>query len=964
MTEVATSIGGPVSEVLEAEVRGWVRSHGVVVWLDRDDRFSGFVDRLIAARVAGELPYAVAAFRGSHLELMMALEDAAGGVQKPALLIHLPGFTEEAVWESPLLELYEAGMRYRKALPTLVAEAAAGRVLPDRIDELAAEAGLTLEAADEWLATELASSDDPFGAHLRRLSPTAVMDALLRKGGLADELEDDIKANALWAQLETWTGLGSGWRDAWRASGSNAERADFVLASWALAVEFVHDLRRAPVHELLQPATKLSGTLVESCRALAAHLRVAHPSFYEQTADETEARLADEVAASRAEDLGKIDTFRFEEDQVLVASVTAAARGDCDSAAEWAALRVGTRDESGSFWLRDDVPRRSAWRLVLDAACLGQALQRAGERLDANDLASALERYAKVGAAVDQAHRHLEQHRAALLHTQLPHFEVLRDLLDDLRGRWRQWADRWAVDFNAICRSQGFLPEASLQQRALFEDIVLPMSRESGTTAYFVVDAFRYEMAEELYRELRAASASTVHINARLAELPTVTEVGMNVLAPVARNGRLSPVLSSVEKGRVQGFSTGEYRVSTIDTRKKAMHDRVGGRACPWLSLEEAVSRDSASLKKSVAQASLLIVHSQEIDSAGEKGVGPSVFDHVMQKLRSAWRLLHEAGVRRFVFTADHGFLLLGEGTGAVQAHGRRTDPSRRHVFREAAADHAGEVRVALSELGYEGVSGYLMFPETTAVFDRGNRPASFVHGGNSLQERVIPVLTAVHRAAPGGSTVKHAITAEVKEGVAGMHSLGILVKAVGPQGLDFGSPETVELALRMHESAEGQVELCQTRGPATIHGGAVRAKAGEAFELFFKLTGPQEHRALVELYHPSGEMEVEPCVPEARFEVTASRVGEVTKPDDVQPPVESAVTWLSDMPETVRPIFAHLAKHGAVTEDEAARMLGGARAVRRLSVRFEQHAKLAPFGVRIETVAGVKRWVREGSGE
>ena len=59
------------------------------------------------------------------------------------------------------------------------------------------------------------------------------------------------------------------------------------------------------------------------------------------------------------------------------------------------------------------------------------------------------------------------------------------------------------------------------------------------------------------------------------------------------------------------------------------------------------VSRDSASLKRSVAQARLVVVHSQEIDNAGEKGVGPAVFDHVMQKLRAAWRLLRDAGVRR-----------------------------------------------------------------------------------------------------------------------------------------------------------------------------------------------------------------------------------------------------------------------------------------------------------------------------
>jgi len=37
---------GPVSAALEADVRTWVRRHGIVVWLDAAGQFSDFVDRL------------------------------------------------------------------------------------------------------------------------------------------------------------------------------------------------------------------------------------------------------------------------------------------------------------------------------------------------------------------------------------------------------------------------------------------------------------------------------------------------------------------------------------------------------------------------------------------------------------------------------------------------------------------------------------------------------------------------------------------------------------------------------------------------------------------------------------------------------------------------------------------------------------------------------------------------------
>jgi hypothetical protein len=963
-------LGGPVSASLEADLRSWVRRQGVVVWLDQAGHYGGFVDRLQALCDAGALPYEVHAFRGSHLALMMALDGVAAGTEKVPLVIHLPGFTEETVRQTPLFELYAAGVRYRKALDTLVTEAAAGRVRPDQIAFFKAQPDMTLAGADAWLSALLDDAEGGITAQLRAMGPTAVFDDLLTGGFVAARIGQLDDEDALWERLAAWVGLPASWRDTTLPpSRPRAEDVAFAAASWALCVEYVDDLKRAPIDAHLAHAADLPRPVIEACRAVATHLRERHAGFYRRTADETEALLADEVDAARAEDLGKVDTFRFEEDKVLKAALAALDRGSYDLATEWAEFRVDTKPTSASFWLRDDPTRQSAWQLVRDAARLGQAIMRAGERLGVSTsagggLEAAVSVYVERGAAVDQAHRHLEQRRVALLYPQLPEFETLRTRLDGMRHAWRVWADVWAREFNALCKAYGFLTGTSYQQRTLFEEVVKPLTQEAGTTAYFVVDALRFEMGEEIYRQMEGTPATTVLLRPRLAELPTVTEVGMNVLAPVERNGRLHVSMAS-DTGGVQGFKTGEFRVSDPETRKRAMHDRVGGGTCPWLTLDEVVSRDSTSLKRSVAQARLVVVHSQEIDNAGEKGVGPAVFDHVMQKLRAAWRLLRDAGVRRFVFTSDHGFLLLDDSAASIQAHGRRIDPKRRHVFSPVAADHTGEARVALADLGYEGVNGHVMFPETTAVFDTGRRSMSFVHGGNSLQERVIPVLTVVHRAAAGGSSVQYGINAEASEGVAGMHCIEAEIEVLAQRSLDFGSPKEVELALRIPDAEGVQVELCQTRGKARIAGGVVVATVGERFELFFRLSGAVDARVLIEIYHPSAVADVVPCVPDARFAVvTATRAPASLPPARAASVGASSASWLEQLPESgVRQVFEHLAAHGTVTEKEAAAMLGGPRGLRRFAIQFEAYAQKAPFGVRIDVVAGVKRYVREGSG-
>ena len=100
------------------------------------------------------------------------------------------------------------------------------------------------------------------------------------------------------------------------------------------------------------------------------------------------------------------------------------------------------------------------------------------------------------------------------------------------------------------------------------------------------------------------------------------------------------------------------------------------------------------------------------------------------------------------------------------------------------------------------------------------------------------------------------------------MHCLDVTVTVAAQHALQFGGAEEIELALQVPTRDDIRVELCQTRRAARISGGSVYAKVGQPFELFFRLSGPQDERALVEIYHPSAVAEVDPCRPEARFAV------------------------------------------------------------------------------------------------
>ncbi len=935
-------MSGPVSQTLEADLREQARQHGILVWLDKEGAYTEFADALGERAARGDFAVPVRRFRGSYLELMLALEGVADGITKTPLIVHVPGHTEESIAQTPLFEIYSAGRRYRRALATAVREAALGLSTPEATEAfLAGE--VTVDAADAWLAG-LRDTRDGRERDLSPFSPEALFEALLPTGSLAAEAGDPAllrsvrRAAATLGVDETW------WREHARTDTSDLSTP---LAGWALCVEFVHDLRRLPNDERLGALKALPRPAVAACQKLAAYARQRHPDVYARIADEYEVELEQEEKAATAADLGKIDTFRFEDRKVLEAALDAL-DGKFDVAYNYAIERTA----EDSFWPSYVRGRHVAWQVVKLAAQLGRSLNANALLLnDARTVADAIERYADAGYAVDTAHRELEQARHQLAHLELDEVSLLRKRLDGLRGAYRAWADGVAGTFNALCRAEGFLPAPELQQRTLFDDVVAPAAKQAPT-AYFMVDGLRFEMGKQLAQSLDSKTADVV-VKARLAELPTVTEVGMNVLAPVARNGALAV---DIKGDRIAGFRAGSARVDSPKSRHKAIAERIGGPTCPMLTLEELLDRDATSIKKTIARAELIVVHCEGIDKAGEKGVGLAVFDRELQNLRAAWRLLYEAGIRQFVFTADHGFLLHDEATRAPKPHGKQTDPQRRHVITDQRRDQNGEVTVASTDLGYEGQPFFITFPETTAPFDRGDRAKDFVHGGNSLQERVIPVVMVKQRHAAGGESASYLVQTQPGIAVAGMHCLRVKLVVANQAQLSYGSRAEIELALEAAEGADIAVEVCDAHN-ARFANGAIYATLDQELTVYFRLSGNVEDRIPVRIRHATRSAAVQPLVTDERFQVVLR-----TRAPAVPPPTPSAPAapaWLDGLPDGVREVFRHLADHGSINETEATKLLGGPRQFRNFSLHLDEYRQRAPFAVRIDASAGTKSYVR-----
>jgi hypothetical protein len=258
-----------------------------------------------------------------------------------------------------------------------------------------------------------------------------------------------------------------------------------------------------------------------------------------------------------------------------------------------------------------------------------------------------------------------------------------------------------------------------------------------GRTAWLLIDALRYEMGVDLARQLDSAQNLTVQ--PVIAALPTITPVGMAALLP----GAAASFTVMDHKGRLAARIEGAVlpdvneRLKFLKARRPDIVD---------LTLGKLLGLSRARLEKALGAASLVVVRSQEIDFVGEGDfdlLARQMMDALIGNLSRAVKKLARAGIEHFVITADHGhqFALRKDDAMKTDAPGGDTlELHRRCWIGHGGVTPPGTVRVSGAELGYDTPLDFI-FPTGLGVFKAGGG-LSYHHGGASLQELVIPLIT------------------------------------------------------------------------------------------------------------------------------------------------------------------------------------------------------------------------------
>jgi hypothetical protein len=974
-----------VSRTLADEVKHKIREQGLVLWLDAEGQYTDVVDAL--AQGAHDFEYPVVAFRGSFLEVMLGLEGYGNDLQPEHVLVHLPGMNEETVQETPLFEFLRAGTPFDKKLNTLIKEAARGLARPEEVEELLREPGLSVAKADLWLEQLREQPRDGLGVLLDTLGlDDVVMGVIVDDARFHKYLPES--GEPILAFLSKGLGLSTAWRE-FRIGSGLLNRANLasLVAGWLMAVEFVQDLKEAPATKELQALTSLDPYATE-CRRLAVRLREQRPDVYRELANELQEYLAQERTSHHARALGSIDTFRFEEAATRAAALSALIEGKWEHANDFASART----TEGCFWVKDSVSLQRSWEIIRLAATTGRKLDETEKALEhCGSLEEAVERYASKLAPVDRQHRLFEQRTHALLASDLEDYDRLLQVRVSVRRAYRVWADAINRRFHELCVRCGVLPEPDLRQRTVYERVVHPLLEQGRRVAFVLVDALRFEMAQGFAAELKNEKFN-VSLSPRFAELPTDTKIGMNALAPVERNGRLRLV---VKKDGIEGFAAGEYTVSDPASRVRAMSQRSVSGIAEDIVLEEFQDLSLTQLKRRLSgKPALVVVHSRELDTAGEHGLHLGTFDQTLALLKSAISLLSQAGIERIVVASDHGFLLQDATAENVPFGDDKRMPQRRHALLPQPSGMPDVLELRLSALEYDlDTDQYLVLRPDTALWRTKDKIAPFVHGGNSLQERVIPVLIIERPGSRGKTLTKYEVVAQAEPAQLGRQRLRLAVRLQERQtgALGFIAPKSISLSLRVPGRSELTVSLLDAGPPAELSDGRILLppNRGEAV-VEFELEGEINEKVRVEVFHPDAQEDVTSKIVEGFFDVARNRrLGKVTlsppgEPTSGEPAsgepaavTASAVTTSITKPVSLKPppeqgwadsienadhlrVFEIIETQRSINEAELASVLGSPRHVRAFSRQYEALVSRLPFGIEVCTVNGLKTYVRK----
>lgn len=704
----------------------------VIVWYDPRSEFAGFVTELVMGELPDQRSVSSVAV-GSHKASLCVIQDsffAAKFAVEPLVskdvpdptLIYIPGKNRDDD-SAVLMELEAAGERWEPQLKREARRVLKKQLGDGQIDQLFSSPNVTYE--DLVCLLEVSAHHGSSGSLLEvifseaRGSNSAVLAAWLATPEKDEEVSEKGADAELLQLVSSRIGLEI-------SDGCALDEARRKVCRYILLGEFRNDLHGeppAPLGLVGQPSSKQLDLVLE----VAVALRQRYPEKYVSAADEIEKEFQLGKQGIAPQRLGRIDTFRFEEQILLDHAATLIVDGKFTDALDVIS------DRRTSFWALHLLQRQQQWQAYGLVAELGAAVEQIKRQLpDSKKTAIQwIEGYVAENGwyRADLLHRRLELTLATMADTIASEKVVHR-----VRQDYDSLVSKMSAGFITALKESGWTVPGILHQTEIYDKHV---HNPAESVCFLLIDALRYEMGIELRGLLE--HAEQLSIQPALAAIPTITPIGMAALMPNAEKS-----FSVVECGKDLAGKIGDAIAGSLAERRKYWKGRVPD--VVDLELDKVLSHSNSQLQKRISGAPVVLVRSLEVDSIGEGGntfLARQVMDTAINNVARAIKRLSSLGISKFVVAADHGHLFIDdrdESERIEKPGGEQAALHRRCWAGRGGATPHSTVRVSASQLGYDSDLDFV-FPTNNSVFKAGGDLA-YHHGGLSLQELLIPVLS------------------------------------------------------------------------------------------------------------------------------------------------------------------------------------------------------------------------------
>ncbi len=645
-------------------------------------------------------------------------------------------------------------------------------------------------------------------------------EALKRNDSWVSETQELCKASmglVLKTRGKTWSAIAE---ELWR----------FVLFS-----EFVFDLPETLPATLadVPKASAAAQPLVEDlCERLRNDRRTQ--ALYIERAERVENELDLKSLCAGIHDLGERDTFPFEERTFLNQAMAALQRDDTDTVRHILSLHAQ------SVWIGKG-ESRVQWDWLASALALIESCQDK-ERLlpdHARSMETLVTFYMTQFREVDRLHREFEQ--AVSDYDWQDTQGLIRPLKQQVRQQYGRLIEKLQLLFTQHLQSTGWPLPGWLSNTEVFDKWVAPKLMQSGhKVAYLMVDALRYELGVALEQQL--AEDGKVELKAALAQLPSITLVGMASLLPDASK--------TLELKRVNGklvpFINGE-EVKTVAQRMEVIRKRYGTRFQEG-RLEDYV-RGRFKVEEDIE---LLVLRSVEIDSHFEShpDTAPTEIMNALKRIRFAIHKLKDAGFREVVIATDHGFFMnthAQAGDTCVKPAGDWLNIHERCLLGQGGAD-LNHYEIPTDKVGIRSDMAKLAGPLTMASYQAG---MLYYHGGASLQECVVPVMT-LQLDTPEISPEKANVVLSYKNGAKRITTrLPVVEISIVSEGV-FSLGNEFEILLEAHDKKGEVVGEAKPGGVVNHTTGTFILNPNEKIQVTLKMQLEFEGKFKVKALNPS----------------------------------------------------------------------------------------------------------------